>query len=206
MFYKGIKINFKTSIAAVKSNFPKSTIANLLNDMPKSSDQYSLHTLLAIFYSKYNCECELKKLDVLQSSSQSSPEVQNHLKTINILLKLLDCFNKLNNMFFSRSLTNDQIQGLLPNIRKFFSNFSCLNNLLGNFELFVKLIDISMKFSRSPLGIFIDIVIAYLISFLVKYYRIKDITDFENFVALIKNKKLFNVLSPHVYLMACQFV
>lgn len=201
IFYKGVEVKILTAIKYFKSQFPTSSASKLLLELPKTADQYKLHPSFARLFTKWDL---VKEIDKLHSKS-SNNATQEHIEAIIVLLRILEAFKSLNEIFFTRNMNENEISKL-TSLRSFFSQLAVNNNLSGNFGLFCNLIDIALKFTHRPFGIYLDIVIAYLLVHLVSFYNITNITEFEHFMKLLKNKKVFMVLCPHIFLVCCQFV
>lgn len=80
------------------------------------------------------------------------------------------------------------------------------NDLDNIFSLLLEIIVILKDFSHEHIGIFLDILLAYLMTYLVKVYNIQPLDEFEEFVDFLKNKKIIQLLCPLLFLEACNFV
>lgn len=201
--HNGHDFKFIDAASKVKEEFPSSKITALLNDLPKGTDQYILHTKLVSLFKKWDFNKERSNLKKLTPSSTATI---SHLTSIDIVLQMLDSFKTLYDVFYTLNVTDEDMKSKLPQIDEFYSKLSSTNNLTTNSNLFRELIHIASNFKHRPLGIYLDIVINYVLTFLVKLLDIKNIEHFSDFVDFIENKKLLNILTPHVFLHVCQFI
>lgn len=77
---------------------------------------------------------------------------------------------------------------ILKRARKTFSNIHFNNAMDLFFQHLEPLFDIAAKFAGKPMGIFLDILYSYLMTYLVGICQVKTLDDFKMFWEFLKNK------------------
>lgn len=205
-FDDDVAMKFKSSMDALIKNFPHSSITKLLNELPKSTDQYILHNSMWVFFNKWNLTDEIAKLDRPSFSSSLLPHHRPHVFAVKSFLALLNAFKNLYSIYFTRNVNEAEKVQMLSSMQKLFSKMTLRNDFENLFSLLLEIVVILKDFSYDPIGIFLDIVLAYLLTYLVKILNIETIDEFQDFVNFLKNKKIIRLLCPHLFLEACNFV
>lgn len=203
IFFGSIALNFKTSIAHIKSVFSNDSICKLLEDFPRCRQQYALHTFMWTFWEKWDLETEMQKLESLPSKS---PATDMHKFAVMKFLAIQLSFKRLFLLFFSKDVCETTKKFWLTAASKTFGSLKLKNNLSNYFANLCTLIDMAMEFPEDPLCIFLDIVIPYLLNYLINFYNLDSHEKFLEFMSFLKNKKIVNLLCPHLKLIACCFV
>lgn len=204
LFYKGNEMKLKESIDIISAAFPESSTSSLLKELPLSKNQHIFHTKMWCFLTKWDFDQEILMLECLKSDIQT--ETHSHIKTIKIFLKILKSFKTILIIAFTRKVNFDDQNSQLSCILDFFEQLQLKNSLNNTFTPICQFLKLARDFPHKPLGIYLDIVVAYLITFLINFFTIKTEKDFKNFMKFLKNKKFMNLLCPHLFLIACQFV
>lgn len=120
-------------------------------------------------------------------SSSSSSSHDRHVKGVKVFLRTLQSFKDLYTLFYTREV-DARKEEILKSARETFSKVH-FNNLMDPFFQHLEpLFDIAAKFSGKPMGIFLDILYSYLMTYLVGICQVKTLDDFKMFWEFLKNK------------------
>lgn len=140
---------------------------------------------------------KLKKLTV-------SPTIAKNVSTILLFLSLMDSFKILFNLFYTRDV-NDK-ETILTQLDDFFKKLVLRNDAQNSFKHLSDIIAIAKSFPYTPMGIYLDIWLTYLLTYLVKLLNIVTISDFDLFLKFMKNIKIIKLLCPHAMFEVLQLV
>lgn len=116
----------------------------------------------------------------------------------------MDAFKSLFTLFYTRDV-NDK-ETLLNRIDAFFKKLVLRNDAHNSFKRLSDIIAIAKFFPHTPMGIYLDIWLTYLLTYLVKLLKIVTISDFDLLLKFLKNIKIIKLLCPHAMFEALQFV